>query len=266
MEVKQYNVKNRTVDVHELFTGKNLGNKRIGKILLAIHGYFFYQIFLATPLFNKLANKCITPKDVVETSYNAFNNLPFKLFGWNLAVQQIQEEFLNFLQIIVKRQPSTILEIGTCGGGTLFALTKIANPNALIISLDLPKGSFGGGYYPYRIPYYKSFAKFNQKIKLVRADSHSERSLNKIKKILSKRQVDILFIDGDHSYKGVKRDFEMYSKLVKKGGLIAFHDILYDALGCEVNEFWKEIKNSYPHTEIIKNLNQKWAGIGLIFV
>jgi hypothetical protein len=34
-----------------------------------------------------------------------------------------------------------------------------------------------------------------------------------------------LFIDGDHTYEGVRRDFEMYSPLVRKGGIIAFHDI-----------------------------------------
>jgi hypothetical protein len=34
----------------------------------------------------------------------------------------------------------------------------------------------------------------------------------------------LLFIDGDHRYEGVRRDFEMYSPLVGAGGLIAFHD------------------------------------------
>ena len=38
-------------------------------------------------------------------------------------------------------------------------------------------------------------------------------------------ELDFLFIDGDHSYAGVKQDFEKYSGYVKRGGLIAFHDI-----------------------------------------
>jgi len=41
-----------------------------------------------------------------------------------------------------------------------------------------------------------------------------------VKKILAGRQVDFLFIDGDHSYEGVKKDFEMYSSLVRKGGVV----------------------------------------------
>ena len=37
-------------------------------------------------------------------------------------------------------------------------------------------------------------------------------------------EIDILFIDGDHTYKGVINDFENYSKLVKRGGYIIFDD------------------------------------------
>ena len=43
---------------------------------------------------------------------------------------------------------------------------------------------------------------------------------------LEGRQVDVLFIDGDHAYDGVKRDYEMYGSLVRDGGVIAFHDIV----------------------------------------
>jgi len=34
--------------------------------------------------------------------------------------------------------------------------------------------------------------------------------LKKIKAILRDKKVDFLFIDADHSYEGVKKDFEMY--------------------------------------------------------
>ena len=36
--------------------------------------------------------------------------------------------------------------------------------------------------------------------------------------------LDFLFIDGDHSYESVKQDFLLYSKLLKKGSLLIFHD------------------------------------------
>jgi predicted O-methyltransferase YrrM len=63
--------------------------------------------------------------------------------------------------------------------------------------------------------------KSNGKIRLIQGDSHDKETLKKV----SDRKYDLLFIDGDHSFEGVKKDFEMYSPLVRKGGLVAFHDI-----------------------------------------
>ena len=37
-------------------------------------------------------------------------------------------------------------------------------------------------------------------------------------------KIDLLFIDGDHSYEGVKKDFELYSKLLSPSGIISIHD------------------------------------------
>jgi predicted O-methyltransferase YrrM len=36
--------------------------------------------------------------------------------------------------------------------------------------------------------------------------------------------LDFLFIDGDHNYDGVKKDWDLYSPFLKKGSVIAFHD------------------------------------------
>jgi len=37
-------------------------------------------------------------------------------------------------------------------------------------------------------------------------------------------KIDFLFIDGDHSYEGVKKDFELYSTLLTDKGIIVIHD------------------------------------------
>jgi hypothetical protein len=42
--------------------------------------------------------------------------------------------------------------------------------------------------------------------------------------VLQDIKIDILFIDGDHSYEGVKKDFELYSKILSDNGLIIIHD------------------------------------------
>lgn len=42
------------------------------------------------------------------------------------------------------------------------------------------------------------------------------------------RQIDMLFIDGDHSYEGVKTDWELFSPFVTPFGIAIFHDTLWD--------------------------------------
>ena len=78
---------------------------------------------------------------------------------------------------------------------------------------------------------------------------------------------NFLFIDGDHTYEGVKKDFEMYRPLVKKGGLITFHDIVSgpaENVG-GVPRFWKEVLKNFNHKEFVKAWDQNGYGIGVIY-
>ncbi|HVA65665.1 MAG TPA: class I SAM-dependent methyltransferase [Elusimicrobiota bacterium] len=108
-------------------------------------------------------------------------------------------------------------------------------------------------------------------------DSHKPETLAKVKRILGTRQIDFLFIDADHSYEGVKKDYGLYSPLVAPGGLIAFHDIVPSYLTrygtetsvgiVEVARFWEELKASLPpgaYEEIIQDPNQDARGIGVL--
>lgn len=53
------------------------------------------------------------------------------------------------------------------------------------------------------------------------------------------KPIDVLFIDGSHEYADVKADFEAFYPLVKKDGIIAFHDIKGKWEG--VIRYWKEV-------------------------
>ena len=182
-----------------------------------------------------------------------------------MNLYQVKSEIDDFFGVVQGIDPKIIVEIGTASGGTLFLFANATSPEK-IVSIDLPQGSFGGGYPFWKIPFYKSLGQ-NHVIKLIRADSHINKTLEELRVDLKGRQVDILFIDGDHTYQGVAKDFQMYSPLVKKGGIVAFHDIvMHDKTsGCEVHKFWNEIKKSYEHREIIENPHQEWAGIGVLF-
>ena len=190
------------------------------------------------------------------------------MFGFLIRPMQVKSEFLGLLNILQEKKSEIILEIGTANGGTLLGFSKLAPDDATIMSIDLPEGPFGGGYPKSKIPLYFSFKKKNQKMFLLRENSHVNETLEKVKDILNGRRVDFLFIDGDHTYEGVKRDFELYSPLVKSGGVVAFHDVAVHPgyIGCFVNIFWDEIKKNYEHQEFIENKHQGWGGIGVLFL
>ena len=219
----------------------------------------FNQIF--SRIFRKFIIKQIKEfnkdsiEDVFDFSYNLFLGV--------IRPIQLEDEFKQLLEIFKNLQPKVILEIGTANGGTLFCFCKLAPEDATIISIDLPGGPFGGGYPEWKIPIYQAFAKPGQKLYLLREDSHKQETLEKLKQILNDKQIDFLFIDGDHTYQGVKQDFEMYSPLVKEGGVIAFHDIsdIVETDVVKVPKFWKEIKHYFNHQEI----KQGGYGIGIIF-
>lgn len=174
---------------------------------------------------------------------------------------QDQAEFTEYLRRVKQLRPERLLEIGTAQGGSLFALTRVAAPDAHLISLDLPMGPGGGGYPEARVPLYQKFALPGQKIDLVRDDSHSAEVHQKIKALLGGRPLDVLFIDGDHSYEGVKADYTMYGPLVRPGGLIAFHDTVYIA---DVTRFWNEVKAGQDAEELTGPVPGRGFGIGLI--
>ena len=37
-------------------------------------------------------------------------------------------------------------------------------------------------------------------------------------------KIDLLHIDADHTFDGIKKDFDLYSKIMNKGGIITIHD------------------------------------------
>jgi predicted O-methyltransferase YrrM len=57
------------------------------------------------------------------------------------------------------------------------------------------------------------------------------------------RPIDLLFIDGDHSYEGVKADFEGFRNWLTKDALVVFHDTTWDY------EIWARVKTEMDWEE-----------------
>lgn len=68
-------------------------------------------------------------------------------------------------------------------------------------------------------------------------DSKDPATLARLKAMLGGRDVNLLFIDGGHSYESVKRDYEIYAPLAKN--IIVLHDILF--YNKSVTRFWNEL-------------------------
>jgi predicted O-methyltransferase YrrM len=197
-----------------------------------------------------------------------------------ILISQVRSEIVGLGKLLQELAPKRSLEIGTNYGGTLFLLCALSPADAEIISLDLPFGEFGGGYPSRKIPLYRQFPKNGQKLHLLRADSHAAETQQRVLKILSGAQLDYLFLDGDHTYGGVSRDFAMYAPLVRSGGIVAFHDIVtYDVNSrCEVVTFWNEIKQKYRHQVFVEETprgseplaitgsRMETAGLGVLFM
>ena len=64
----------------------------------------------------------------------------------------------------------------------------------------------------------------NSIINLLQGNSYFDKTETNFKEELNSHELDLLFIDGDHTLDGVKNDYVRYSKYVKKGGYIIFDD------------------------------------------
>ncbi len=185
---------------------------------------------------------------------------------------QKMKELSPLISLLKKRKLNTIVEIGTAKGGTFYVWCKIAQPEAKIVSIDLPGGSFGGGYTLNDVKKFRTYKKQKQELHFIRKDSHEQITKKKLVEILKGKEIDLLIIDGDHKYFGVKKDWKLYSPLVKKNGLVVFHDILFHPKvpKCKVEKLWNEIKVDHKHTEFIDKDDDRgwgqWGGIGVIYL
>lgn len=237
---------------------------KIYAIYQEIVGEIYYEFLGAGPLIRRIAKKRLlgvekTNSHPVEVAFTFKGIGPYK----SIRPIQIKSEIIELCRIVADAKPKVICEIGSGVGGTLYLWSKISPPDSLVVSIDLPRL-----YRKSLNRFCCSFFNESRQAFFLRQNSHSTGCLERLKTILNGRKIDFLFIDADHSYEGVKQDFKNYSRLVKKDGLIAFHDIVKHDLPeavCNTDKFWSEVKSFYKHQEIVADPMQKWAGIGVLY-
>lgn len=152
---------------------------------------------------------------------------------------QDKYELTWMLNTVASINPELIVEIGVNRGGFLNTCHAIW-PDAVTIGIDIDFSNVEapGAFFS------------------VQGDSREESTRDLLLKcmgsVASRRDIDFLFIDGDHSYKAVKRDYLMYAQLVRKGGIVGFHDTNPDPHGYEVNQLMRVLdeKLSFPTMDL----------------
>lgn len=175
-------------------------------------------------------------------------NEDLRSIAYSSKASQDSFEMWQLLENVERIKPQRILEIGMDKGHSLFTWHK-AFPNALVAGIDRAESSFDDMYKTLFLSGHVN------NVKPIFGDSHNGSMYKYIKhEVFGGDFVDFLFIDGDHTYEGVKRDWQIYAPMVRPGGFVALHDTKRIgekwAGNVEVRRFADEMQQKFPSIEI----------------
>ena len=168
--------------------------------------------------------------------------------------------FANWL--VLDRAPRLVVELGTHFGNSYFTLCQSVADHQLPTKCfavdcwegDLQAGAYGQKVYQQVADYNRShYADFSSLLRMT-----FDEALGKFED----GSVDLLHIDGLHTYDAVKHDFETWRGKLSDRAVVLFHDISVEKEGFGVSRFWHELKSVYPaHLEFEHNY-----GLGVLSV
>lgn len=174
--------------------------------------------------------------------------------GLGLKIWQYPNQFSKYLNLLntFKENINSYLEIGCRNGGT-FALTcEYLSPLSNAVAVDIIDAT----------ETIKAYTEETEWAHYKKIDSHSEEFYS----FMDDNFFDLILIDGDHSYEGVKQDAEA-TRI--QSNIQVYHDIHSDA--CPgVKKYWEEIKstkaseyNFYEFVDQYDSVAGNYLGIGV---
>lgn len=182
-----------------------------------------------------------------------------------IFANQVPAEIGTLCELGRSIQPKVVVEIGTSQGGTLYLFSRLIQPGGLIISIDKPGEP--GSVRPVMRAVYRTFGKKNgATVITLDRDSHASSTHAEVQQLLAGRSIDLLFIDGDHSYEGVKADFQTYRQFVSPNGIIGLHDIAHsdEHKTIKVPRFWRELAAEKLNIQSVIAKPGQSPGIGIV--
>jgi hypothetical protein len=167
-------------------------------------------------------------------------------------ILQVYEELVNLAFWVRGFAPNNILEVGTVGSTFLLLSRLSTGKKASVDVRDIR-------------PKLHNFM-FGQDWCFFQGDSQTPEMRAAVSAYCE--SYDLIFIDGDHTYEGVKRDFENYRGLLSERGVILFHDVDPDhvfktTVGGEVWRFWQDLDEGTKTTLCCQKSNGRIHCMGV---
>jgi hypothetical protein len=166
---------------------------------------------------------------------------------------------------MLDQQPRSVVELGTHFGNSYFTMCQSVAGHGLAtrcFAVDCWEGDAQAGAYDR--PVYEQVRRHNEQLY---ADFSTllRMRFDEALDHFPPGSIDILHIDGLHTYEAVRHDFETWRTKLSPRGLVLFHDTTVDAHGFGVARFWAELKARHRcHLEFSHNfgLGVLWPGEG----
>jgi Methyltransferase domain len=160
-------------------------------------------------------------------------------------------------------RPRSFVELGVHLGASLIAAcsaTRLYGTSTLCFGVDTWNGDeHAGDYHETGDAIYRDLNNFVSErygfAKLFRS------TFDDALKTFSDDSVDVLHIDGLHTYEAVKHDFQSWLPKLSSSGIVLFHDICVRERNFGVWKLWEEISGKYPSIEFYHSF-----GLGVLFV